>query len=160
MSAYTPQQIKTIRHAVAAGREAVRKQSDFNPLTFAKVYAAHDGIQLPGVHDDASRRLRLTQRLLEMLEHGATTMDDPDLQREFHRVRMETRWAEAAQSDKVVGFRLQFDGVAAYQPECQALLATDHGLGAAVFRKAEVVVLPPGCHGGEFIPVVEDEIEQ
>ncbi len=159
MSAYTPDQYKTIRHAVAAAREAARKARDFSPLTFARCYTAHNGVQLPG-SPDSPQRMLLAQRLLELLERGDTHTNDADLLRELHRARTEARWAEAAISDKVVGFRLQLSGDAAARPECLTLLGTDHGLGAAVFRKGEVVILPPGCSGAEFIPVSEDEIEQ
>ena len=159
MSAYTPEQIKTIRHAVAAAREAARKQRDFSPLTFAATYVAHEGVQLPGAPDDP-RRVQLAQRLLELLQRGDANTDDADMARELQRVHTESRWAEAAASDKVVGFRLQLSGETATRPECLTLLGTDHGLGAAVFRKGEVVILPPGCGGAEFIPVLEDEIEQ
>lgn len=159
MSAYTPDQIRIIRHAVAAGREAARRQHDFSPLTFARAYVAREGVQLPGNGDEPRRRM-LGQRLLELLEQGETRCDDKDLQHELHRACTEARWAEAAVSDKVVGFRLQLSGDAAHRPECLALMGTDHGLGAAVFRKAEVVILPPACSGAEFIPVNEYEIEQ
>jgi hypothetical protein len=159
MSAYTPDQIRIIRHAVAAGREATRAQRDFSPLAFARIYVAHEGVQLPGDFD-GPRRAEVARRLLTLLQQGETSSDDGDLQRELHRARTEARWAEAAVSDKVVGFRLQLGGEAAKRPECLALLSTDRGLGAAVFRKAEVVILPPGCGGAEFIPVGEDEIEQ
>lgn len=159
MSAYTPDQIKIIRHAVAAGRDAARRQHDYSPLVFARAYVAHGGVQLPGDGDEPRRAL-LAQRLLDLLEQGKGHTDDADLQRELHRVRTEARWAEATLSDKVVGFRLQLSGEALNRPECLTLLGTDRGLGAAVFRKGEVVVLPVGCSDAAFIPVVEDEIEQ
>jgi hypothetical protein len=160
MSAYTPQQLQTIRRAVAAAREAMHGQQRYTPLSFAVTYVNHDGVQIPGGTDDERRREHLGRQLLESLQQNKSHADDPNLERELRRAHSEARWADAARSEKIVGFRLQLHGEAAQRAECLALLGGDHGLGTAIFRKVEVVIMPPSCIEWEFIPVSEDEVEQ
>ena len=158
-AAYTPAQAAAIRRAVAAGREALRRARDYSPLRFARAYIESGGVQPPGRPDDGASAQDLSLRILAALEGRGAAGDDADLRVELRRIHAETAWARAAASDKVVGFRLQLSDAAAALPVCAALAAVDHGLGAAVFRKAEIVILPPQCDG-RFIPVGEDEVEQ
>lgn len=160
MSGYTPEQIGRIRRAVAEAREAMRRQDSFTPLSFAGAFIERDGIQIPGAMRGARTREEIAAELLAALREGKPTSEDPVVAREIQRARAEVHWAAAARSDKVVGFRLQLSPEARRRPECLALLNADRGLGPSVFRKGEVVVLPPGCEGAEFIPVREDDVEQ
>jgi hypothetical protein len=160
MSEYTTEQIERIRTAVAEARAALRARSHYDPLEFARVYVAHDGVQIPGESPDTDARAGLAERLLRALSDGGDAADDPALAREIARVRQETRWAEAGESDEIVGFRLELPPAALLERPCRALLKLDRGLGAAVFPKTQVVVLPPVCGGARFVPVREYEIEQ
>lgn len=156
MTDYTPEQLSQIRLAVAQGREAMRAAGRFEPLVFARAFVAAGGAQVPGgVGDDRS----LGARLLHALEHGEVA-SDALLAREIERARNEARWAQLAESEAVVGFHLRLPPAALLDPKCRELLKADHGLGAAVFRKAEIVVLPAACDGASFTPVYEHEIEQ
>ena len=157
MSDYTPEQFERIRQAVAQGREAMRAAGRFEPLVFARAFIAHGGLQVPGQSVDTAA---LATRLLQALEDDEAGGADPLLTREIERARREARWAQLAESDDVVGFHMQLPGAALLDPKCRALLKADHGLGAAVFRKAEIVVLPAACDGARFTPVYEHEIEQ
>lgn len=159
MASYSPDQILAIRRAIAEGRAAVSGHGHRDLLRFAAAYVAHGGIQVPGQPEDQKARDAIARRLMAILESTATA-EDPSVMRELARVKMETQWANAARLPKVVGFRLQLGPEALRRTECLALLAVDRGLGAAVFGKTEVVVLPPGCEDCEFIPVMEDEVEQ
>ncbi len=157
MSDYTPEQLDRIRLAIAQAREAMRVAARFEPLVFARAFIAADGLQVPGQPADTAP---LATRLLQALERDDASATDPLLAREIERARSEARWAKLAESDDVVGFHMQLPGVALLDPKCRALLKADHGLGAAVFRKAEIVVLPAACDGARFTPVYEHEIEQ
>ncbi|HKJ21504.1 MAG TPA: hypothetical protein VKA13_00315 [Gammaproteobacteria bacterium] len=149
-----------IRRAVAEAREAMRREDSFTPLTFARTYIARDGVQIPGAEHDEQGRRKAGEALLSALQGRDTVSEDPHLTREMTRIAIEVQWALAARAPKVVGFRLQFGRQASRRPECRALLSGDHGLGPSVFRKGDVVVLPPDCQEAEFIPVLEDELEQ
>lgn len=157
---YTPEQLVKIRRAVAKGREAMRRNDSFTPLVFARAYVEHDGLQIPGDGADEQSRREYAKGLIEAVENAQSVHDDALIAREIRRIHMEVQWALASQSDKVVGFRLKLGREAERHPECLALLSSDRGLGTSVFRKGEVVILPPNCDGGEFVPVTEDEIEQ
>lgn len=157
MSDFTPEQLDRMRLAIAQAREAMRAADRFEPLVFARAFIAADGLQVPGESTDTAP---LAARLLQALEHDEAGDADPLLTREIERARREARWAKLAESDDVVGFHMQLPGVALLDPKCRALLKADHGLGAAVFRKAEIVVLPAACDGARFTPVYEHEIEQ
>lgn len=158
MTDYTPEQIQRIRLAIAAGREAMRDAGQFQPLIFARAFVAAGGFQLPGRVDDPATA-GLAQELLKRLTDGGAT-DNPLLKRELARAHAESRWAEAAEVDAVVGFRLELAPAALLDRNCREILKTDHGLGSAVFRKAEIVVLPAACDGAQFTPVYEHEVEQ
>lgn len=160
MRAYTVEQIERIRMAVVEARAALRAQGRYEPLAFARVYVAHDGVQIPGEPPDAAARARLAEALLQALADGRDAAEDPDLARELARAHNEARWAEAEQADDVVGFRLELPPAALLERPCREFLKLDRGLGAAVFPKTQVVVLPPGCGGARFVPVREYEIEQ
>lgn len=160
MAEYTAEQIDRIRSAVAEARAALRAQGRYEPLDFARVYVAHDGVQLPGQPADAPGRARLAEALLEALAEGRDAPGDPALAHELERVRNETRWAQAQDAEEIVGFRLELPPAALLERPCRELLKRDRGLGPAVFPKTQVVVLPPGCHGARFVPVREYEIEQ
>ena len=156
MTDYTPEQLQHIRLAVGAGREAMRLAGRFEPLIFARAFAAAGGVQLPGKAGDAPS---LAARLIQALDR-AETSTDPLLTREIERARSEARWAALAEADDVVGFRMDLPPAAVLEPICRELMKADHGLGAAVFRKAEIVVLPAVCGSARFTPVHDHEIEQ
>lgn len=157
MTDYSPEQLEQIRLAVAQGREAMRAAGRFEPLVFARAFVAADGLQAPGAPIAGGA---LAARLLRALEHGELAGGDALLAREIERARNEARWAQLAESDAVVGFHLRLPSAALLDPKCRAILKADRGLGAAVFRKAEIVVLPAACDGASFTPVYEHEIEQ
>lgn len=154
---YTPEQLQQIRLAVAQGREAMRAAGRFEPLVFARAFVAAGGVQVPGAAGDDSA---LGAELLRALEQNAPTTGDARLAREIERARNEARWAQLAESDTVVGFHLRLPPAALLDPKCREILKADRGLGAAVFRKGEIVVLPTACDGASFTPVYEHEIEQ
>jgi len=158
MPAYTAEQRRRIRDAVAATRAALRENGRYEPAAFARAFAAHGGVQIPGAPDD-DRTRALARALPEVLERGAPP-EDEHLAREAHRACVEARWARAAASDKVVGLYLRLGPRAQSHPACQALLAEDHGLGAGVFPKSHVLVLPADCLDYDYVPVLEDEVEQ
>lgn len=156
MTDYTPEQLERIRLAIGAGREAMRLAGRFEPLVFARAFVAAGGVQLPGKPGDAQS---LAARLIHALDSGEVSTD-PLLTREIERARAEARWAALAEADDVVGFRMELPPAALLDSKCREILKADRGLGAAVFRKAEIVVLPAACDGASFTPVYEHEIEQ
>jgi hypothetical protein len=160
MSGYTVEQVRLIRAAVAAGRDAMREQGKFEPAVFAAAFIEHGGIQIPGEVGAADKDRQVAVEVLRTLEQARPTSTDGTVAREVRRARSEASGAAAAESDSVVGFRLELSAAGRRHPACQALASMDRGLGAAVFRKEEVVVLPPEADGSTFIPVREDEIEQ
>ena len=156
MTDYTPEQLQQIRLAVAQGREAMRAAGRFEPVEFARAFVAAGGVQVPGAGDDP----QLGSELLRALEHSTTVTGNALLTREIERARNEARWAALAESDAVVGFHLRLPPVALLDPKCRQILKADRGLGAAVFRKGEIVVLPAACDGASFTPVYDHDIEQ
>jgi hypothetical protein len=160
MAEYTPQQVQAIRDAIAKGREAVQRLQRPDPLVFARAYVAHGGIQIPGVPADTTRAESVAKALLAILTQGDAATDDEHVLRELKRVQTEVRWVTLAESDKVVGFYLRLGPAAELEAACRQLLGEDHGLGSAVFPKTQVVVLPTACSDYEFVPVLEDEVEQ
>lgn len=157
MTDYTLEQLTQIRLAVAQAREAMRAAGRFEPLVFARAFVAAGGVQAPG---GAGNSPSLGARLLRALELGEAAGGDALLAREIERARNEARWAQLAESEAVVGFHLRLPPAALLDGKCRELLKADRGLGAAVFRKAEIVVLPAACDGASFTPVYEHEIEQ
>ena len=160
MQGYTPEQVTTIRAAIVEGYEAMRQQGKFEPLVFAHAFIGHGGIQIPGKPANEKARRKVAQQLLRSLETGGRTSKDATVVREVNRAQMEAQWAAAAVSDKVVGFRITLSPNAQANPNCLAIVGADHGLGEAVFRKLEIVILPPECDGYTITPVLEDEVEQ
>lgn len=160
MAEYTAEQVQAIRAAITEGREAMRQSQRYDPLVFARAYVNHGGIQIPGAPANTTRAEAVAKALLARLVKANAARDDEDVQRELKRVQTEVRWAALAESDKVVGFYLRLGPPAELEAACRQLLGQDHGLGAAVFPKTQVVVLPAACRDYEFVPVLEDEIEQ
>ena len=160
MSEYTAEQVQAIRTAITMGREAMQQSQRYDPLVFARAYVAHGGIQIPGAPADTTRAEAVAKVLLSRLAQAHTPGDDEDVQRELKRVQTEVRWATVAESDKVVGFYLRLGPTAELEAACRQLLGQDHGLGTAVFPKTQIVVVPAACRDYEFVPVLEDEIEQ
>ncbi len=160
MAEYTAQQVQAIRTAIAKGREAMQRGKSYDPLVFARTYIAHGGIQIPGAPGDTIRAEAVARSLLARLAQADAGSDEQDVQRELKRVQTEVRWATLAESDKVVGFYLRLGRAAELEAACRQLLSEDHGLGAAVFPKTQIVVVPAACRDYEFVPVSEDEIEQ
>lgn len=160
MAQYTAEQIRTIRQAIAQGRAAMQRAGRYEALVFAEAYLAHGGIQLPGADGDDAARARVAEQLLESLRSGHAAGVDQHVLREIKRVHTEVRWAKLAESDQVVGFYLRMGAAAQLDSACRELLHQDHGLGAAVFPKAQTVVVPVGCDDYEFTPVLEHELEQ
>jgi hypothetical protein len=160
MPGYLSSQIAAIRRAVVRGREDMHRRRSFEPIIFAQTFIAHEGVQIPGNPEAREASAEVARQVLSSLANGTLTSLDPTVAREVQRARTEAEWARHAESDKVVGFRLQLAPQAQRSTLCQALLNVDHGLGAAVYRKGEVVVLPPECDGSSFVPVSEDEVEQ
>jgi hypothetical protein len=157
---YTPEQINAIRLAIAEAHATMRQQRRFEPLVFAQAFIAHGGIQIPGEPDNLGECKRLAQSVILSLEAGRPVREDANLAREIRRTQIQARWCKSAESDKVVGFRLDFDEDTLKNPNCLALLGIDHGLGTAVTRKGQILVLPPECDGYTITPVLEDEIEE
>ena len=160
MAEYTPAQVQTIRDAIAKGREAMQRAKRYDPLVFAQAYIDHGGVQLPGETKDSALSRRIAKQLLASLKSGRTSSDDAQLHRELKRVHTEVRWVTLAESDKIVGFYLRLGPAAELEAACRQLLGEDLGLGAAVFPKTRIVVLPAACDDYEFVPVLEDEVEQ
>lgn len=156
---YTPEQISLIREAIAEARAALGAAGRFNALIFAQAFCAHGGVQIPGRPGDPAAN-ELGAALLRVLAGEQAEGLDADLEREIERARRETSWAEDAERDDVIGFRLDLPPRALLYPACRELLKADRGLGSAVFRKAEIVVLPPRCDGARFVPVHDYEIEE
>lgn len=160
MQNYTPEQVAIIRVAIVKGHEAMQRQGKFEPLVFARAFIEHGGIQIPGKPENEKARREVARQLLRSLETDKCVSEEATLVREVNRAQIEAQWAAAAVSDKVVGFRVTLSQNAQANPNCLAIVGADHGLGEAVIRKAEVVVLPPECDGYTITPVLEDEIEQ
>ena len=160
MAEYTPEQVRAVRDAVAQGREAMHRAKRYDPVVFAQAYIRHGGVQIPGVPNAAALSQRIAKQLLTSLKCGNPIGDDEHLRRELKRVHTEVRWTTLAQSEKIVGFYLKLGPAAELEPTCRQLLGEDSGLGAAVFPKTRIVVVPAACSDYEFIPVLEDEIEQ
>lgn len=160
MPDYTPEQVDIIRNAVLMGREAVQRAQRDDTLVFARAFVRHGGVQIPGDVGGEPLRKRVADQLLESLRTGQATSDDTNVRREIKRCHTEARWASAAASDKVVGFHLTLGPMAAEIVACREFLGQDYGLGAAVFPKERVVVLPSVCSDYQFVPVLEDEVEQ
>lgn len=160
MAQYSAEQIRIIKQAMALGRVAMQRTGRYEALIFAEAYVAHDGVQIPGSEDDDAARTRVAHRLLESLRSGHTATSDVHVMREIKRVQVEVRWAQLAESDRVVGFHLRMGPAAQLESACRELLHRDQGLGAAVFPKAQTVVVPAGCEDYEFTPVLEHELEQ
>lgn len=160
MVEYTTAQVQVIRDAIAKGRDAMDRARRYDPLVFANAYTGYGGVQIPGEGQDASLSQRIAQQLLASLRSGRPDSDDEHLRRELKRVHTEVRWAAVAQSDKIVGFYLKLGPAALLEATCRQLLGEDFGLGAAVFPKTRIVVVPAACSDYEFVPVLEDEIEQ
>ena len=160
MAQYSTEQIRIIKQAMALGRVAMQRSGHYEPLTFAEAYVAHGGVQIPGAERDDAARARVADRLLESLRGSPSAAADEQLLRELKRVHAEVRWARLAESDHVVGFHLRMGPAAQLENACRELLHQDHGLGAAVFPKAQTVVVPVGCEEYEFTPVLEQELEQ
>lgn len=160
MAEYTPEQLQRLRHAVHAGREAMRQAGRYEPLVFAAAFIAHHGVQVPGASNEAALQQILAHHVLSSLRRGRLTSRDRTVMREVKRAQVEAQWTRLAQSDHVVGFYLKLGPVSRLHAPCLEWLGADNGLGAAVFPKGRVVVLPPECEDYEFVPVHEHELEQ
>lgn len=156
---YTDAQVAEIRAAIAEARAVMRARAEFSPLQFALAFIAHGGVHVPGEPRGLAAET-LASELIASLETGRLVRNDPHLAREVLRAHTEAQWAEAAESDSVVGFRLELSAAAQAHPICRGIAKVDRGLGAHVFRKAEIAVLPPACDGARFTAVREDEVEQ
>jgi len=159
MATYKARQIAAISDAVAAARLEMRRQRRFEPLLFAEVFIHHGGIQIPGKPDDAAGAEQVAKALLSAVRAGQRHSTDPDVERELRRVYQETSWTEASESDQVVGFAIRLGAKAEADPNCEHLIKENHGLGAGVFRKHEVLVLQPACADCQFIPVYAHDLE-
>ncbi|MFQ5937268.1 MAG: hypothetical protein ACE5LB_12770 [Acidiferrobacterales bacterium] len=157
---YTPTQIETIKNAIAKAREAMRQAQRYEALVFARTYIAEDGVQIPGREADKEGCRFVSEQLLLSLESSRPVSEDENVLREIKRANMEARWARLAELDKVIGFHLRLGPAAELEATCRELLNQDHGLGAAVFPKARIVVMPAACDDYVFVPVLEDELEQ
>ena len=157
---YTSAQVHTIEIAIQRGREAMQQSKRFDALVFARAFIDHGGVQIPSQPDNETKREQIAAQLIAALESGRSTSADPTLARELRRAHAEAHWASAAESDKVVGFHLKLGPAATLQGVCRELLTRDYGLGAGVFPKGRIMVLPPACDDHEFTPLLEDEVEQ
>lgn len=160
MPHYTPEQVQIIRNAVQKARDTMQRARRFEAIVFAKAFVENGGIQIPGKAGSEPMRKRVAQHVLESLKTGRATSDDATVLREIKRAHSEVRWASAAESDRVVGFYLAFGPAAEQIATCREFLTQDYGLGAAVFPKERVVILPPTCDDYQFVPVLEHEVEQ
>ena len=161
MVPYLPEQIALIADAVHEGRAALQEAGVDDPLVFARAYVEHKGIQVPGRPNDRERSQEIAAKLMHGLGRGLDGPDDDaDVAREMHRVRAETKIALHLEVRRVIGFLLELGPASVMDAACLELLAEDCGLGAAVFPKTRVVVLPPWCLDYDFTPIHEDEVEQ
>lgn len=160
MAEYTPEQLQILKDAVHAGREAMRRAERYEAPVFAAAFVAHNGVQVPGASTDAAVLQILAHHVLRSLRGGRLTSRDRTVMREVRRAQAEAQWTRLAQSEQVVGFYLKLGPASQLHTPCLEWLAIDHGLGAAVFPKGRVVVLPPDCEDYEFVPVHEHELEQ
>ncbi len=158
MAVYKARQLATIREAVAAGREALRKQASRDPQVFAQAYIAADGVQIPG-QPRSEQAPGLARRLQDCLTNGVRHVDESDLQREIDRVHQEVQWLDAQYDDSVVGLLLELPEAAKDSPTVEALSHQMEGLGPGVFRKADIIVLQPDCDGASFTPLTEHDLE-
>lgn len=160
MKEYTPAQIDRIRNAIHKGRDAMRSRKCYESIVFAQAFVESGGVQIPGESGNETMRKLVAHHLVESLRTGRATSRDRTVLRELKRAHSEARWTAASESDKVVGFYLKLGPTAETIAACLELLTQDHGLGAGVFAKAQIVVLPPACEDYQFVPVLEDEVEQ
>ncbi|NIR31597.1 MAG: hypothetical protein GWN84_20255 [Gammaproteobacteria bacterium] len=158
-SSYTPQQAAAVRKAIAYARAALQEAGRYDPLDFARAFIDSGGVQIPGHGEDSERAQHIARATLAVLA-GAENADDDDVLREAHRARVETRWAQAAREDGVVGFFLRLGPRAAADPRCRTLLDVDYGLGAGVIPKTHILVPPPCCRDYDYVPVRDHEVEQ
>ncbi len=160
MASFKARQIARIKDAVAAARLALRQSGRYEPLEFARVFVAHDGVQLPGATADEQTRQRVAQAVLQSLQAGGHASDDADVARELRRIEQETDWVRYSADERVVAFRLVLGPRSQGLPACQALLKErGSGLGPGLFGKYDIVVLPPECVDCRFEPVYEHDLE-
>jgi len=160
VSRYRARQLATIREAVAAGRDALRRAGSQDPRVFARAFVEAGGVQIPGDPGDTAAAAELAEALLRSLERGEHSHPaSPHLQRELDRALREVRWTAAQTDDKIVGFYMQVPERLMDDPGVEAMSHENQGLGPGVFRKADILVLQPQFDGVRFIPVLEDEIE-
>jgi hypothetical protein len=158
--AYTARQTALVLEAIQRARQAMDRARRYDAEVFARTFIQHEGVQIPGRGHDPERAREVGTRTLAALAAGEAAADDPDARREVHRARVEARWARAAQDEGVVGFRVELGPEAATDPLCRTILNEDNGLGAGVFPKTRILVMPPCCTDYDYRAVREHEVEQ
>ncbi len=138
----------------------MQREGRYDPLVFARAFIDHQGMQIPGEPDDETGARELADLLMRSLAAAEPLGNDATLRREFQRACSEAAWVQAAESERLVGFRFQPGPLAAQNPVCRMFVDQDRGLGAMVFPKGEIVVLPPECDGSTFVPVYEHDVEE
>ena len=160
MLPFAPEQIVIICSAVQAGRAAVQRQGCADPCVFARAFIAENGVQIPSEPQERRTAQWVAQQLLHALRTSEPSREDAHVARETHRAQIETRLALRLSSERSVGFTVRLGPRAQSDPACRAIINEDLGLGAAVFPRNRVVVMPPWCLDYNFTPISEDEVEQ
>lgn len=164
---WTENQITRIKSAVKAGRAAISKRN-IDAFVFADAFVKLGGIQVPGMPfiDEGTLR-RIGSHVLANIIEGKgprITPGEPDwffdaMAREMNRSFSEAYWFSAAQHTDVVGFRLKIYENVADIEDCESFAKCDSfGLGAGIFPKDEIVILPTCCDRASFEVVFKDEI--
>ncbi len=150
MKNYTPKQVFIIRNAIERGRQAMAP-FDNNATIFAKAFIEANGIQVPSDDIDESTRQRINGYVLKSLVGQTYFAHEPEwlievINREIDRIHAEVTQAIIRIQDQVTGLSFAFSNEVADKEFCMKIASTDlYGLGAGIFPKDEIVVLPPGC---------------
>ncbi len=158
MDQFTPRQVFLIREAIYEGRMAMA-DGGADAMVFAMAFLDAGGLQVPGRELSDAERVRIHGHILESLGGTPTFLSEaewvvPVVTREIERAFMESDLAASREKDEVVGFRLKVSARDAKDVFCRRITGADlYGLGAGVFPKEEIVVLPPHCESIHWEPV-------
>ncbi len=150
MKNYTPKQTFIIRNAIESGRQAMA-QFGTHASVFAEAFIEANGIQVPGQEIDEGTRQYINDYVLKSLAGQASFIHEASwlveiTSREIDRVHSEVTQAIIRIQEQVTGFSFAFSHDVTDKEFCQKVASTDlYGLGAGIFPKDEIVVLPPGC---------------
>jgi len=143
---------------------------NIDAIVFADTFFRHGGVQVPGMPfiDEGTLRRIGSYALANLIEGKGPriTLGETDwffdaMVREMNRAYLEAYWFGAARHPDTVGFRLKIYDNVADIAGCQSYSECDNfGLGAGIFPKDEIVILPPCCDQASFEVVFKDEIKK